>query len=71
MDDCWFWNPTLQTEESSIDSKIWQLVPCDFAKTTTAHKFFDTRQLAEIALAEGLHKCGVVIEIQPAPVEAG
>jgi len=49
-----------------IETTIWKLIPCSsYAKKETGFKTYHTRQLAEIALAEGLNRKGVVVEMQP------
>jgi uncharacterized protein (TIGR02996 family) len=47
---------------------IWNSIPYDYNPLI---KRYGTRQDAEIALAEGLRRRGIAIEMQPTPVEAG
>jgi len=56
-----------------IPTNIWKLIPrsSNYAKKETGFKTYHTRKDAEIALAEGLHRRSIVVEMQPAPVEAG
>jgi uncharacterized protein (TIGR02996 family) len=51
-----------------ISKEIWEIILCSsyYTKMDTGFKSYDTRQDAEIALAYGLRRRGIKVEIQPA-----
>jgi uncharacterized protein (TIGR02996 family) len=64
----YYWTDKFWAEKHGIGNQhihhdVWTLMPCDPEKKLLMHKNYNTRQDAEIALAEGLHRKGVVVEI--------
>jgi uncharacterized protein (TIGR02996 family) len=71
-----YWTDKFYAEKHDIGNRhiphdVWASMPCDPENKLFMHKNYNTRQLAEIALAEGLNRKGIAVEMQPSPVEAG